>query len=1084
MKRLLLLCLFSLFLLGTAKAQYLSVSVSFADTFNVAPNFTVNASIRNSDSTANPNALSLTGSYASGGYRVDSFVVSSGYTGNQITVNYQDCGIWKTYTTSYTGNYVNINITLHCSPQCNAAFNHYDTALTSSFYPVSYHQSLQHTWFYGDGDSSNTIAINHTYAQPGVYLAQHRVRAANGHCEETLTDTVRVSYPCNSQFSLQSNLRDIQLQSAQNHAYLSHVWTFGDGQTSTSVNPTHTYTQDGVYGISHTVTDNITNCTITSYDTAYINTNCDAYFGVRDILPTSASAYCKDSSSILSALPTTYTWDFGDNTTGSGSSINHTFQWPDSFTIKLKIKNGSCIDSFSRTVGVGLDCTTPVPNYNTFVSDSLRYVFSFQGFRPFHTYLWYIEDSIRPGPTAYHIFSHTGAKTAKLVWNNGNGCHDSLVVNFSAMLDTQVYILSHSVTPATAGTGMYTLKQTSKGYKYQQYMVVDQTDTLISLNSGPYWFTTPGWHYVNYHAYNNFTSASAVDSIFITDTSQCKLVLNRTPYADSNFIQYSLNGTVLNYLSGQNRAIYTWDLDGGTFQSLGFGNPHIFFKDSGNYTIRLTMTDSSGLCVNQKDSIQVYVPRNSPCTANFSSNYITPNKLTFTADFQSLPSSSYRWTFDNAGFYSGASQTRTFNTHGSHLVTLTINSTTCKDSSAQWVTSYPPCGSETFHQLGSFAFQFVAPPAVINQQAMKWYISHGNTVDSVQGDSLTYVFPESGNFTVNSVRLDNNGNPVCTGSRNFQISHCGRVASNDYFVYLQFNGQVLNDYDSIRIYFITVDSTNWTIGSNDSITLYSGVDSGIWVDFSCLPSTGYTMIKGALLPGSKYYSDYLPTYMTNSTQWTGGHKISSNFYANQHHIWTYGGFTLDMVLGTNPGGPGFIGGYISQGANKNGAGLDGIQVNLFDTQDKPVAVTYTFNAGRYEFKDLAYGTYKVSVDIPGKSTATYFVTLNSSNESSDELNFEVNTQSIDLKTLSVQLPASSFRIYPNPVKDKLYVESNGANPVINAEVRDLNGKIISVTTENNFNSLELYLGELPKGVYFLYVYSDQAFTVYKITKSE
>jgi len=53
------------------------------------------------------------------------------------------------------------------------------------------------------------------------------------------------------------------------------LWYFGDGVTSTLKNPTHTYTQPGVFDVALDVSDGI--LSDTSYQTAYINTSSDLF---------------------------------------------------------------------------------------------------------------------------------------------------------------------------------------------------------------------------------------------------------------------------------------------------------------------------------------------------------------------------------------------------------------------------------------------------------------------------------------------------------------------------------------------------------------------------------------------------------------------------------------------------------------------------------------------------------------------------------------------------------------------------------------------------------------------------------------
>ena len=75
------------------------------------------------------------------------------------------------------------------------------------------------------------------------------------------------------------------------------------------------------------------------------------------------------------------------------------------------------------------------------------------------------------------------------------------------------------------------------------------------------------------------------------------------------------------------------------------------------------------------------------------------------------------------------------------------------------------------------------------------------------------------------------------------------------------------------------------------------------------------------------------------------------------------GIDINMVAGDNPGGPGFIGGSIADGAGKSLSELGGIMVILLDANGNPVGFTHTDEDGNYSFDNLAYGTYTIHVEI-------------------------------------------------------------------------------------------------------------------------
>ena len=73
-----------------------------------------------------------------------------------------------------------------------------------------------------------------------------------------------------------------------------------------------------------------------------------------------------------------------------------------------------------------------------------------------------------------------------------------------------------------------------------------------------------------------------------------------------------------------------------------------------------------------------------------------------------------------------------------------------------------------------------------------------------------------------------------------------------------------------------------------------------------------------------------------------------------------------------------------------------------------------------------------------------------------------------------------FNMSPNPVVQNLQIQSQ--NPIDNISIIDLNGKTILSQNENNIYSKELYLNQLPSGVYLIKVTSDDNYSVRALVK--
>ncbi len=124
---------------------------------------------------------------------------------------------------------------------------------------------------------------------------------------------------------------------------MEYLWRFGDGYTSTSANPTHTYRSAGTYTVTLTVKDNsgasnmaTTQCTVT----APTPTNQDPvaaingpYSGKEDSSITFSSAGSRDPDGNVAE----YSWDYGDGQTGSGANPSHIYEDAGTYTVTLRV---------------------------------------------------------------------------------------------------------------------------------------------------------------------------------------------------------------------------------------------------------------------------------------------------------------------------------------------------------------------------------------------------------------------------------------------------------------------------------------------------------------------------------------------------------------------------------------------------------------------------------------------------------------------------------------------------------------------------------------------------------------------------
>ena len=128
---------------------------------------------------------------------------------------------------------------------------------------------------------------------------------------------------------------------------LTYAWDFGDGDTATGIQTTHTFTAADDYTVTLTVTDSDSRAdassqqlTITTGGTT--SPDPEAAFTTSGSLKAGESQSFDANSSTGDGLA--YDWDFGDGDTATGAQTTHAFADADDYTVTLTVT-----DSDSRT---------------------------------------------------------------------------------------------------------------------------------------------------------------------------------------------------------------------------------------------------------------------------------------------------------------------------------------------------------------------------------------------------------------------------------------------------------------------------------------------------------------------------------------------------------------------------------------------------------------------------------------------------------------------------------------------------------------------------------------------------------------
>jgi PKD repeat protein len=211
----------------------------------------------------------------------------------------------------------------------------------------------------------------------------------------------------------------------------SYAWNFGDGITAAGSSVAHTYTGGGRYSVKLTVTDN-NGATGTKYRAVAINPVASFTFSCSGLTCNFDASGSADSEATI----TTYAWDFGDEATGAGLTITHTYAAGNSYKVTLMVTDSTGA-SGSRSQTVTVSDVPPVASF-TFVCNLLTCSFNGSGsYDPdaaITTFAWSFGDGTTAiGSSVSHTYVAGGGRSVTLtVTDNAGGSNtqtQTVVVN-------------------------------------------------------------------------------------------------------------------------------------------------------------------------------------------------------------------------------------------------------------------------------------------------------------------------------------------------------------------------------------------------------------------------------------------------------------------------------------------------------------------------------------------------------------------------------------------------------------------------------------------------------------------------------
>jgi len=288
-------------------------------------------------------------------------------------------------------------------------------------------------WSFGDGSSATVRNPIHTYTSAGTYsvtlTASNSAGATTISQSGYITVTKEAAVPVASFLATGSSGEiplSVQFFDASSNTPSSWVWSFGDGDYSTSQNPSHTYTTAGTYTV-----------TLTASNTAGSDTEVEEDCVVADPAKPVAAFTANITSGTVpltvaftdssTNTPTTWYWSFGDGSTSSAQNVTHTYESTGSYSVTLTATNDEGSNTTTKSGVITVSNAIGIPSAS-FTADSttgsapLNVQFTDTSSNTPTAWVWSFgdgESSTLPNPS--HTYTAAGNFTVKLTASNTGG---------------------------------------------------------------------------------------------------------------------------------------------------------------------------------------------------------------------------------------------------------------------------------------------------------------------------------------------------------------------------------------------------------------------------------------------------------------------------------------------------------------------------------------------------------------------------------------------------------------------------------------------------------------------------------------
>ncbi len=466
-----------------------------------------------------------------------------------------------------------------------------DSTIADALHPL-----VKWTWNYGDSTVQNYTAppFDHVYTTAGIYPVKMLVEDSYG-CKDSLTKPalISISKPVaafTSSDTLLCPSAGITFTNISTGGFeVQYTWSFGDGNTSTQINPTYNYTTQGTYIVKLVMIDKF-GCTDSTEKSIYV------------YKPT-ANFQMSDSFSSCPPLLVDFTntsqyyvalnWDFGDGGNSQLVNPSRMYTYPGVYKVKLWVQNnGGCIDTIVKTITI--QGPTGVFTYSPLKICRQGNVTFTANTQNATNFIWDYNDGnidFNTQPTNTHAYANAGIYVPKLILEDALGCRVPIVgldtirvIGVKTFINAQQRLLCDSgmvvFSDSTISNDLITNYQWSFG-----------DGGTSSSNNPTHNFSNTGWYNISLITTSAFgCSDTAVYNNYIKIVASPKVqILGDSAKCEPALMSYQ-GGFVVT-----DTAAVTWSWSFGNGNTSTLQSPVAeSYPVAGSYPVSVIATNSSG----------------------------------------------------------------------------------------------------------------------------------------------------------------------------------------------------------------------------------------------------------------------------------------------------------------------------------------------------------------------------------------------------------------------------------------------------------------------------------------------------------